>query len=463
MNEIKNAMNESKALRWTMLVLVSIAMFANYYFYDALSPLKEALQTRLGWSSTNYGFFMSAYSIPNVFFAMAVIGGIILDKLGIRITGFTFIVFMVVGSALTAYGASDLYLNGGPGYSFMESVIPAFPASLKMMALGFLLFGLGAETSIVVFTKAIVKWFKGKELALALGLNLAFGRLGMAAAMWISPSLEQNSDPWYLVIWFGTMLLLIGLIAFVIYMFYDARLDRQISYEVEMDETEKFKLADLGKLLTNKSFIYITLLCVTFYSAVFPFVKYAPDLLINKFGMDSELAGRITSILPFGTILFTPLFGTYTDNKGKSATLMVYGSILLIIVHLMFALTSITPYVPMFLLGVAFSLIPAAMWPSVAKIVPEPRLGSAYGLMFSIQNIGLWAFPILIGKVLDMSNPQVTTEALEAGTAVYDYTNPILMLTALGLIGVLFAFLLKREDKYSGYGLELPNKEDESS
>ncbi len=459
MNAMKRAMNESPTLRWAMLILVSLAMFANYYFYDALSPLKEALQTRLGWSSTNYGFFMSAYSIPNVFFAMAVIGGIILDKLGIRLTGFMFIVFMVLGSAITAYGATDMFLNGGPGFDLMDSILPAYPASLKMMALGFLIFGLGAETSIVVFTKAIVKWFKGKELALALGLNLAFGRLGMAAAMWISPSIENNASPWHLAVWFGTMLLLIGLISFIIYMFYDIKLDRQIKYELKLDETEKFNISDLGRLFTNKSFIYITLLCVTFYSAVFPFVKYAPDLLSNKFGMDTELAGRITSILPFGTILFTPLFGMFTDNRGKSATLMVWGSMLLIFVHLMFALTSITPYVPMFLLGVAFSLIPAAMWPSVAKIVPEHRLGSAYGLMFSIQNIGLWAFPILIGKVLDISNPGVTPEALQAGTAAYDYTNPILMLTALGFFGVIFALLLKREDKVSGYGLELPNKE----
>ena len=459
MNVLKTAMNESPVLRWSMMVLVSLAMFANYYFYDALSPLKGALQTRLGWTSANYGFFMSAYSIPNVFFAMAVIGGIILDKLGIRLTGFLFVVFMVIGSAITAYGASELFLNGGFGYRFMESIIPSFSPSLKMMSLGFLIFGLGAETSIVVFTKAVVKWFKGKELALALGLNLAFGRLGMAVAMFVSPSLEQNSDPWTIAIWFGTILLLIGFIAFIIYMFYDLKLDRQITVESGMDDTEKFRIKDLGKLFTNKSFIFITLLCVTFYSAVFPFVKYAPDLLSNKFGLDQELAGRITSILPFGTILFTPLFGTFTDNRGKSATLMVYGSVLLIIVHLMFALTSITPYVPMFLLGVAFSLIPAAMWPSVAKIVPEHRLGSAYGLMFSIQNLGLWAFPILIGKVLDISNPEVTPETLAAGTAVYDYTNPILMLTLLGAFGVLFAILLKREDKVSGFGLELPNKE----
>jgi MFS family permease len=460
MNDIKKALNESPAMRWTMMILVSITMFANYYFYDALSPLKGTLQSELGWNSGDYGFFMSVYSFSNVFLLMAVIGGIILDKLGIRKTGFSFVFFMLIGSVLTAYGASNFYLAGGPGYGLMSSFLQSYSPSLKMMALGFFFFGLGAETSIVVITKIIVKWFKGKELALALGMNLAFGRLGMAGAMLFSPMIVDSSSRWYFSIWFGSLLLAIGLLTFVVYMIYDVKIDRQINYKLELDPTEEFKISDLGKLLTNKSFLYITLLCVTFYSAVFPFVKYAPDLLSNKFGMDSVLAGKITSILPFGTILFTPLFGLLTDNKGKSATLMVYGSILLVMVHLTFSLTTISPYIPMFFLGVAFSLIPAAMWPSVAKIVPENRLGSAYGLMFSIQNLGLWAFPILIGKVLDLSNPQVTPEALKAGTAVYDYTNPILMLTVLGLLGVVFAILLKREDKVSGYGLDLPNKTD---
>ena len=458
MTEFKKALSESKTLRWMVMVLISIAMFANYYFYDALSPLKSTLQAHLGWSSSDYGFFMAAYSIPNVFFLMAVIGGIILDKLGIRITGFAFIVFMVLGSALTAYGATDFYLSGGPGYHLMNSFLPGFSPSLKMMSLGFLLFGLGAETSAVVFTKAIVKWFKGKELALALGLNLSFGRLGTYAALRFSYDFVQSTSKWYFSIWFGTIILLIGLLSFLIYMVYDVRLDRQIHYELELDETEKFRIADLGRLITNKSFLYITLLCVTFYSAVFPFIKYAPDLMSNKFGMDPEAAGKITSYIPLGTIFFTPLFGAFTDNRGKSASLMIYGSIMLVMVHLIFGLTTITPYVPLFLLGVAFSLIPAAMWPSVAKIVPESRLGSAYGLMFSVQNLGLWGFTLLIGLVLDFSNPGITPEAIKAGTAVYNYTNPILMLAVLGVAGVVFALLLKKEDKVSGYGLELPNK-----
>jgi len=455
--ETKKIISDSPVLRWMVLFLVSITMFANYYFYDALSPLKSLVQEKLLWSSGDYGFFMSAYSISNVFLLMAVIGGIILDKLGIRITGFMFTVFMVLGAALTAYGASDHFLNGGFGFIWISSLLPSFSPSLKMMSLGFFLFGLGAETSIVVFTKAVVKWFKGKELALALGLNLAFGRLGQAAAMIISPKLGDPDGNWSIAIWFGTLLLLIGLLTFCGYIIFDLKLDRQKSMAPVAEESEKFRISDLGKIISNKSFIYITLLCVTFYSAVFPFIKYAPDLLSNKFGINLEQAGWIVSVLPFGTILFTPLFGIYTDRRGKSASVMILGSFLLVIVHCMFSLTRISPYIPMFLLGVAFSLIPAAMWPSVTKIVSENRLGTAYGLMFSIQNIGLWAFPILIGRVLDISNPGITPEMIGAGASVYDYTKPILMLAVTGLLGVVFAVLLKREDKRSGYGLELPN------
>ncbi len=462
MNMVQRTLRDSAATRWAMLLLVSVTMFANYYFYDALSPLKDKMQMELGFTSFDYGFFVSAYSFPNVFLLMAVIGGIILDRIGIRITGFTFSFLMVAGAALTAYGASDQFSQGGVGYAFLDSFLKNFSPALKMMSLGFFLFGLGAETSIVVFTKVIVKWFKGRELALALGINLAFGRLGMAAAMIVSPYMVARVEPWNLVIWLGTALLIIGLLTFLVYAAYDLKLDRQEKLSLEMDPTEEFHLSDLGKLLRNPSFIYITLLCVTFYSAVFPFVKFAPDLLINKFSMDRETAGSIVSLLPFGTLLFTPLFGWLTDTRGKSASLMILGSILLVLVHLSFSLTRITPYIPVFVLGIAFSLIPAAMWPSVAKIVKENKLGTAYGLMFSIQNLGLWAFPMLIGWVLDIANPGVTPEAIEAGTMHYDYTWPILMLAALGLFGIVFALLLKRADKTSGYGLENPNLEADS-
>jgi MFS family permease len=455
MEQIKKALNENALIRWLVLILVSISMAANYYFYDALSPLKQYMGEHLGFSSADFGRFISAYSFPNVFLAMAVLGGIITDRLGIRITGTTFLVLMVFGSFFTAYGASDYFNNGGIGYAFCQSFLTGWSPALKVMYFGYFLFGLGAETSIVVITKIVVKWFKGMEIALALGINLAIARLGAAMSLIVTPALV--SPDWTTPIWFGMLLLSIGFVFFVVYVFIDLKLDRQ--RKIDVTEEERFRIVDIGKLLVNKSFIYITLLCVTFYSAVFPFIKYAPDLLHNKFGLTISRASTITSMVYFGTIMFTPLFGWFADNKGKSASIMIFGSLLLILVHLSLSLTMITPYIPMFILGIAFSLIPAAMWPAVAKIVKESRLGTAYGLMFSIQNLGLWAFPILIGTVLDRSNPGVTAELVAKGEAVYNYTNPVLMLSALGIVGLVFALLLRKEDKTSGYGLEQPNRQ----
>lgn len=455
MTEVKRVLNESALVRWLVLIIVSISMAANYYFYDALSPLKQYMGEQLGFSSTDFGRFISAYSVPNVFLLMAVLGGIITDRLGIRITGTTFVSLMVFGSFFTAYGASEYFNSGGPGYAFLDSFATGWSPALKMMYFGYFLFGLGAETSIVVITKIVVKWFKGKELALALGVNLAIARLGAALSLIVTPALVEPT--WTTPIWFGMLLLSIGLLFFISYLFFDIKLDRQRQIDVS---EEAFRISDIGKLLTNRSFIFITLLCVTFYSAVFPFIKYAPDLIQNKFGLSMSLSSRMTSMVYFGTIIFTPLFGWLADTRGKSASMMMLGSGLLILVHLTLSLTRIPPYIPMFFLGMAFSLIPATMWPSVAKIVDEPKLGTAYGLMFSIQNIGLWAFPILIGIVLDRSNPGVTAELVARGEAVYNYTNPVLMLAVLGLFGLVFAFLLKREDRTSGYGLEQPNKQD---
>jgi MFS family permease len=458
---MKKPIHESTGARWGIMLLVSIAMATNYYFYDALSPLKDLMHSKLGFSSTDYGLFMGAYSWANVFLAMAVVGGIILDKIGIRITGSLFILLQVLGAGITAYGTTDYYINGGFGYEFMGSFLKDWSPVLKMTTLGFFIFGLGAETTIVVISKVIVKWFKGKELALALGLNLAIGRLGMAAAMIISPKLTMGDNlAW--PIWISTMLLGIGFLAFLVYILFDMKYDRENKQEGSLlDETEEFRMSDIGKLMVNRSFIFITLLCVLFYSAVFPFIKFAPDLMANKYGVARDTAGLIASVLPFGTLFFTPLFAWICDFKGKSASLMVYGSVLLVVVHLLFAFTHINPYVHMFVLGVAFSLVPAAMWPSVAKIVETNKIGTAYGLMFTIQNIGLMIFPMLIGYILDTTNPGVAEILAAAGEAVYDYTYPLIMLAGLGVLGVIFAFLLKHEDKTSGYGLELPNKVNE--
>jgi MFS family permease len=457
MQAMQKSLRELSYVRWGVLIIISLIMAANYYFYDALSPLKDQIQSRLGFSNQQYGFLQSAYSISNVFLFMAVIGGILLDKWGIRFTGIGFTLFMAIGSILTFYGSSETFRNGGFGYEFLNSFLTKNSPEFKLMTFGYFLYGLGAETSIVVITTIVVKWFKGKELAFALGLNLAMARIGQAMAFFFSPNLS-TPDFWNRPILLSACLLSTAFLFFLIYSIIDHRLDKQINFKLHLDEADKFKISDILKIIRIPSFIYITLLCVTFYSAFFPFLKYATDLLHNKFSISTALAGRLTSIPIFCTVLFTPFFGWIADKKGKSATMMVYSSVLLIIAHLTLTFTMVTPIVPMALLGIAFSLIPAAMWPGVAKIIDQNKLGTAYGIMFSVQNFGLWLFPILIGLILDKTNPGITASMVEDGIAKINYTYSILMLALIGIVGVVFALLLKHDDKSSGFGLEQPNK-----
>lgn len=457
MSTIQKTLKDKTALRWGILFLVAFVQAANYYFYDAISPLKRDLEENFNFTNTDFGLFVSAYSIPNIFLLMCIWGGIILDKLGIRRTGFMFIFLMTGGAIITAYGASNYYSSGGFGYHLMDSFWTGYSPELKMMLLGRFFFGLGAETSIVVVSKIIVKWFKGKELAMAFGFKIGIARAGSWAAFYFSPIIASNSSSWNVAIWFAAMLLVIGLLAFLVYTMFDKRLDQQIEKISLLGDDEVFHMSDLVKLITNRSFIYVTLLCMTFYSAVFPFQSFSPDFFLNKFGFTQEMSGKIASLLSVGTTLFTPLVGLFVDKRGKSATLMIFGSLLIVFVHLSFALTMISPIFLMIVLGIAFSLVPAAMWPSVAKIVDERRIGSAYGTMFAIQNLGLWMFPLLIGIILDRTNPGVTPEKVANGIATYNYTYAILMLAGLGVLGLIFAILLKRDDKTSGYGLELPS------
>jgi MFS family permease len=448
MEQVKKALNDSAALRWSVLILTGFILSVNYYFYDAFSTLKDLLMREFGYSNTDYGLFVSFYSIPNTFLLMAVIGGIILDKLGIRKTGFMFVFFMAFGAVLTAYGASDYYRNDGPGYALMQSFLPGYSPELKMMLLGRFFYGLGAETSIVVVSKILVKWFKGKDLALAFGLKVGFGRLGTFAALQLSPVLAEDGAQLTTAIWFAAVLVLAGLLAFIVYMLLDIKLDKQIQQEKKKEAPKKFKLGDVRDLITNPAYLFIALLCLTFYSAVFPFNAFAPDLLYHKFGMSYELSGRITSLMPLGTMIFTPLFGFLIDRYGKAATAMIYGSLTLLIVHLTFTFTTVTPSIPMVMLGVAFSLVPAAMWPSMVKLVDEREIGTAYGLMYSIQNLGLWGFPILAGYILDRSNP--------GNPETLDYTATMLMFVGLSFLGVVFALMLRRQDRKGGYGIDLP-------
>lgn len=445
---LKKAMNESPAIRWGILILVGFILSANYYFYDAFSTLKDLLTKEFNFSNTDYGLFVSFYSVPNTFLLMAVVGGVILDKLGIRRTGFIFIFFMAFGALLTAYGASEMYGKGGFGYSFMKSFLPDYSPELKMMLTGRFFYGLGAETSIVVISKILVKWFKGKDLALAFGLKVGFGRLGTFAALQLSPVLAKGGEQLPTAIWFAAVLVLAGLLAFMVYILLDLKLDKQLGIKKGSEEKSKFVIGDIFNILTNKAYIFIALLCVTFYSAVFPFMAFAPDFFFHKFSMSYEKSGQIASLLPLGTLIFTPIFGFLIDRKGKAATAMIFGAFLLFAIHSAFAFTDIQPYVPMILLGISFSLVPAAMWPTTVKLVDDEQIGTAYGLMYSIQNIGLWGFPLIAGIVLDKTNP--------GNPETLNYKAVMIMFVLLGLVGFIFAVSLKLVDKKGNYGIDNP-------
>jgi len=452
MEQVRKALNEYAIARWGILLLVGFILSVNYYFYDAFSTLKDLMSIEFGFTNTQYGLFVAFYSIPNTFLLMAVIGGVILDKIGIRRTGFIFVFFMTIGAFITAYGGSEIFREGGFGYGFMQSFLPDYSPELKTMLIGRFFYGLGAETSIVVVSKILVKWFRGKDLALAFGLKVGFGRLGTFAALQLSPVIADGGEHLSTAIWLAAVLVGMGLLAMIIYILFDTKLNSQTEIIKEDSEKDKFALSDIYRILNNRTFIYIALLCVTFYSAVFPFMAFAPDFFFHKFGMSYEQSGQIASLLPLGTLIFTPFFGFIIDKYGRAATAMIFGSLVLVVVYATFAFTGIYPYLPMILLGIAFSLIPAAMWPSLVKLVDYKQMGTAYGLMYSIQNLGLFAIPIAAGALLDYTNP--------GDPLTLDYFPTILMFGTLGLLGLAFAILLKREDSKRGMGIDLPmNKE----
>ncbi len=510
-------LRESSALRWLVLVLLSALMFATYWFQDFFSGLKGLMESELGFTSEEFGRLIGLTTIANMF-GMIIVGGIILDKWGIRIAGLVFGGLAAVGGALTAMASAGVF---GQEHGRM----------LTVMIIGRIMFGSGLEITCVVATRTIVKWFKGYEMALAMAINIGFGRLGSALGIAVSPDIANGHvSP---AVTFAATLIALALILFLVYTFFDRKLDKQRSGLgiVSAEEEEEFKFSDLIKLATNPSFIYIALLCVSFYAAVFPFIQYAPDMLVNKFGFDyvlpddphsniilfgSKAIGnssvflalfafglafslvpsnirtrtnknismvlifvaflvfvyllkdtfrlwfsngpKTASLIPLGTILFTPIFGNYVDKKGKGASLMILGSLLLIFAHIALSLFSvrILAYLGLLSLGIAFSLVPAAMWPSVAKIVPENRLGTAYASMFTVQNWGLGLFFWGIGAVLDLAN-KPNLKAIRAGEMPYNYTIPIFILVICGAISIFLAYKLKKADKKQGYGLELPS------
>lgn len=464
---IQKKLSDSVGARWTALFIVAFTMMMGYFITDVMSPLevlltKSASQGGLGWTSDDYGFFAGSYGLINVFLLMLFFGGLILDKMGIRFTGMMSCILMVVGVCIKYYGIVG---NFGDARFTLAAFDFSLPMSAAVASLGFAIFGVGCEICGITVSKVITKWFTGHELALAMGLQVALARLGTAAAMMGSlPFAKLMGGHISAPLLLGGVLLIIGLLAFAVYTIMDKKLDAssnavaaqeaaraEAAGETADEEDEGFHFADLKFIFTNPGFWLITLLCLLFYSGVFPFLKFATKLMVANYGVDESLAGIIPGLIPMGTIILTPVFGMVYDKIGKGATLMLIGSVMLTIVHIIFAL-HIEPYgwfavIIMLVLGVAFSLVPSAMWPSVPKIIPMKLLGSAYAIIFYIQNIGLSLVPMWIGKV----NGEDPTYA----TSMYIFAG-------FGAAAVVISIILIITDKKKGYGLQTPNIKKES-
>ncbi|WP_279113033.1 MFS transporter [Hoylesella timonensis] len=460
-------LSDSPAWRWTALVLLASAMFFAYIFVDILSPLQEFLQTQHGWDPIAYGRFAGSEPFLNVFVFFLIFAGIILDKMGVRFTAILSGTVMVVGASINYYALTEgfdassikVWFDNNLNLPLAAWNITPFydgmPASAKLSAIGFMIFGCGAEMAGITVSRGIVKWFKGKEMALAMGIEMAIARVGVAVVVIASPAIASIkpinvSRP----LAYELLLLIIGLICFIVYGFMDKKLDAQ---GVEEEKDDPFKVSDIGKILSLKMFWIVALLCVLYYSAIFPFQKYAINMLQCNLQFSAEQAGLVFFVFPLGAAAVTPFLGNFLDRKGKGATMLILGAMLMIVCHLIFAFvvpatqSVIITYAAIILLGISFSLVPAALWPSVPKLIDDKLIGSAYALIFWIQNIGLYAFPMIIGSVLRSSNPGVT-DPLK-----YDYTAPMLVFVSLGVIALILGFLLKALDKKKGYGLELPN------
>ena len=447
--QIQRKLNDSALVRWSALILIALMMFFAYMFVDMLSPLKSQLESGLGWNSGTFGTYAASEYFLNVFCFFLIFAGIILDKMGIRFTGILSASLMVVGAGIKFYAMSDLFI-GSALEGWMNSWWVALPGTAKLSCLGFMIFGCGCEMAGTTVSKAIAKWFKGKEMAMAMGLEMSIARLGVFAAMWLSPMVYEKfghnvASP----VAFGAILLLIGLIFYSVFVVLDKKFDKQLEAAGELtteESEEEFKFKDLGKIFSSKMFWLVALLCVLYYSAIFPFQRYAPDFLNTTLSIES--GAQLFSCFPILAMILTPFLGAFIDNKGKAASMLMVGSLVMIACHLSFAfLLPAFPYkwlalVIVVVLGVSFSLVPAALWPSVPKIIDNRILGSAYCIIFWIQNIGLFAVPILIGNVLDKTG---------------GYTIPMVIFSSFGVLALFFSLWLKRENRKNNFGLEEPN------
>ncbi|NCC72136.1 MAG: MFS transporter [Sphingobacteriia bacterium] len=463
MEKIRKSLRDSKTARWIALFLIASTMFFAYFFVDVAAPLQILFQTDYGWSPEVFGMLGGSEFFLNVFAFFLILSGIILDKMGIRFTIITSGLTMVIGGSLKYYALTEGFAQSG-FYEFLSTFMVNIPASAKLAFVGFAIFGVGVEMAGITVSKTIVKWFKGKELALAMGLEMAVARLGVFAVFRLSPIFAENGGASNSVLW-GVIFLVIGLLTFLVYTIMDVKLDKQIGdIENELPE-EEFKVSDIGKLIRNPGFMTIAALCVLFYAAIFPFQKFATDMLASKLNVEIKVAAAYFSWFPIGAMILTPFMGLYLDLKGKGASMMLYGALLMMISHLIFALvpaemfTTTVAILNIVILGVAFSLVPASMWPSIPKIVEDRYLGSAYGLTFWIQNIGLLIVPILIGWSISVSNPGVK-ELIDAGdtTAKYNYFVPEMIFAGFGVLAIILSLILKRVNKVKNYGLDLPNK-----
>lgn len=550
--KIHISLRDNPVARWSALLLLSFAMFCSYIFMDILSPIKDLMESTRGWDSTAFGTYAGSETFLNVFIFFLIFAGIILDKMGVRFTALLSGAVMLIGASINWYAITESFqgsvfdtwftnnLNYIPGFDEL-GVSPFYrgmPASAKLSAVGFMIFGCGVEMAGITVSRGIVKWFRGKEMALAMGSEMALARLGVATCMIFSPLFARMGGTVDVSrsTAFGVILLMIALIMFVVYFFMDKKLDSQIGEQEEADEP--FKVKDIGTILSSSGFWLVALLCVLYYSAIFPFQKYAVNMLqcnidfvpptaesfwasnsvaivqyiimlvvaatafMSNFSKKPrnvvlltisvlfllvfcymaykrQSAESIFAVFPLLAVGITPILGKYIDHKGKAASMLMLGSILLVTCHLTFAFILpkfqgnpvggiIVSFVTILVLGSSFSLVPASLWPSVPKLVDSKVIGSAYALIFWIQNIGLWLFPMLIGKILDATNPEIAQQ-VAAGTMTsseaavsYNYTSPLLMLALLGVLALILGLILKVIDKKKNLGLELPNivKED---
>ena len=548
MTETIKSLRDSAAVRWTVLLLLAFAMFCSYIFMDILSPIKDLMQSTRGWDSTAFGTMQGSETFLNVFVFFLIFAGIILDKMGVRFTAVLSGIVMLIGATINWYAVTPQFMGSGLETWFTNNLnyIPGFdelgispfyrgmPASAKFAAIGFMIFGCGVEMAGITVSRGIVKWFKGREMALAMGSEMALARLGVATCMIFSPVFARLGGTIDVSrsVAFGVVLLLIALIMFIVYFFMDKKLDAQTGEAEEKDDP--FKISDLGKILSSGGFWLVALLCVLYYSAIFPFQKYAVNMLqcnltFHEVPADSfwatntvtiiqyvimlivaasafasnfakkkavkystlilaivslvifcymgymrQSAETVFAVFPLLAVGITPILGNYVDHKGKAASMLVIGSLLLIACHLTFAFILptfkgnaiggiIVAYLTILVLGASFSLVPASLWPSVPKLVDQKIIGSAYALIFWIQNIGLWLFPLLIGKILDNTNPQLVEDvkngliSAEEAAVSYNYTAPLVMLAFVGVAALVLGLVLKVVDEKKGLGLEEPN------